>query len=118
MVSLSAMHCMRSGIRWTSNSTSGNSAFNSSTRGRDLFRMVSRERPLEARCFTSNLDIFPAPMMHTCSRGSQLGPTDLGTVVLHQSHLAAHVWAVYSIVSPVHCVQHDLEPQMLPHELL
>ena len=67
MVSQSAMHCMRSGIRCTSNSTSGNSACSSVTLGSDLFRMVSRDSPLDARCFTSSLDIFPAPTMHTCS---------------------------------------------------
>lgn len=66
MVSQSAMQAMRSGMRRTSNSTSGNSSRSASARGRLRFRTVTRPTPLLARCFTSSRDILPAPMMHTC----------------------------------------------------
>lgn len=53
-------------MRESSRHTSENSAARSSALGRLRFKIVILSQPLDTRCFTSSLDILPAPMIHTC----------------------------------------------------
>mmetsp|Transcript_3775 Transcript_3775/g.9533 ORF Transcript_3775/g.9533 Transcript_3775/m.9533 type:complete len:411 (-) Transcript_3775:678-1910(-) len=72
MTSDSATLCIRLGESSKVNSTSGNSSCSSRHRGMLRFTTVILLHPLDERCFTSSLDIFPAPTMHTRQSSKEL----------------------------------------------
>lgn len=58
-------HSINSSMRCMSIAISGKSAYSYWALGQERFKIVALVHPLESRCLTRSVDIFPAPIIHT-----------------------------------------------------